>query len=82
MTLPHQPAVLAAAVAVVVAALGWWTVPRLPTNPDACWPLVVVRRVRAGRRLYRGVFFGAGPWSIDSWLARRKAARGPSCSPR
>jgi hypothetical protein len=68
VTLPHQPAVLAAAVAVVVAALGWWTVPRLPTNPDECWPLVVVRRVRAGRRLYRGVFFGAGPWSV--WVDR------------
>ena len=56
------------AVAVLVAALGVWCVPRLPTNPDECWYLLVVRRVRAGRRLYRGVFFGAGPWSV--WVSR------------
>jgi hypothetical protein len=61
-------ALVAAAIAAAVAALGWWTVPRLPTNPDECWPLVVVRRVRGGRRLYRGVFFGAGPWSV--WVDR------------
>ena len=56
------------AAAVLVAALGWWCVPRLPANPDECWHLLVVRRVGAGRRLYRGVFFGAGPWSV--WVAR------------
>jgi hypothetical protein len=55
-------------VAVLVATLGWWCVPRFPTNPDECWQLLVVRRVRAGRQLYRGVFFGAGPWSV--WVAR------------
>ena len=49
-------------------ALGWWCVPRLPTNPDECWHLLVVRRVSQGRRLYRGVFFGAGPWSV--WVTR------------
>ena len=54
--------------AVLVAALGVSCVPRLPTNPDECWYLLVVRRVRAGRRLYRGVFFGAGPWSV--WVSR------------
>ena len=52
----------------MVAAIGWWSVPRLATNPDECWHLLVVRRVAAGRRLYRGVFFGAGPWSV--WVTR------------
>ncbi len=67
MTLPLELPV-ALAVGLAVAAVGWWTAPRLPTNPDECWHLVVVRRVREGRRLYRGVFFGAGPWSV--WATR------------
>ena len=51
-----------------VLAVGWWCAPRLVPHQDECWYLVVVRRVAGGRRLYRGVFFGAGPWSV--WVAR------------
>jgi len=60
-----------------VLVVGWWCVPRLPTNPDECWHLLVVRRVAAGRRLYRGVFFGAGPWSVwvTSLVVRRRGER-------
>ncbi len=61
-------AITCSVVAVLVAALGWWSVPRLPAYADECWYLLVVRRVRQGRRLYRGVFFGAGPWSV--WCSR------------
>lgn len=51
-----------------VLAVGWWCAPRLVPHQDECWFLLVLRRVAAGRRLYRGVFFGAGPWSV--WVAR------------
>ena len=56
------------AVGLGVLAVGWWCAPRLVPHQDECWYLLVVRRVAAGRRLYRGVFFGAGPWSV--WVAR------------
>jgi len=64
---------LGLAVAVTLTAIGWWTVARLPTTPDECWHLLVVRRTMQGRRLYRGIFFGAGPWSV--WAARGIARR-------
>jgi hypothetical protein len=51
-----------------LVGIGWWLAPRLQATVDECWQLVVVRRVAGGRRLYRGVFFGAGPWSV--WVDR------------
>ena len=60
--------VVGVAVWLGVLAVGWWCAPRLVPHPDECWFLLVVRRVAAGRRLYRGVFFGAGPWSV--WVSR------------
>ena len=56
------------AVGLGVLAVGWWCAPRLVPHQDECWYLLVVRRVAGGRRLYRGVFFGAGPRSV--WVAR------------
>jgi hypothetical protein len=62
-----EAAVLVAVAGVVLAA-GMWTAPRRYPTVDECWELLVVRRVAAGRRLYRDVFFGAGPLSV--WAMR------------
>ncbi len=56
-----------------VGGAAWWCCVRLPVTADECWHLLVVRRTMQGRRLYRGVFFGAGPWSV--WAARAVARR-------
>lgn len=52
---------------------GWWLAPRQPLSIDEAWFLVVLRRLRRGRRLYQQVFFGAGPvpvWLAGSWTKR------------
>lgn len=53
---------LGGAAFVVSLLAAWWT----PPTVDEAWMLVVARRLLAGERPYRDVFFGAGPLAL--WL--------------